>query len=76
MSILSKLPLLGASRLLALNRSDEIVVEGLRLVLLCFLLLVVALFGSPAETLVISAGALPLSLSWLKKAPTASSPVA
>ena len=46
-------PLRGASSLLALDRSNEIIVEGLAFVLLCFLLLVVVLSGPPAGTLVI-----------------------
>ena len=45
-------PLRGTSRLLALDRSDQIVIEGLTFVLPCFLL-VVALFGPPAGTLVV-----------------------
>ena len=56
-----------------LDRSNEMVVEGLTFVLSCFLLLVVVLFGPSARAVMSSAGAFPLSLSWLKKAPPASS---
>jgi len=67
-------PFWRASRLLALDRGDEIIVEGLSLDLPCFLLVV--LFGPPAGAFVVIDWCLPLLLLWLKKAPTASSPVA
>ena len=46
-------------RLLALDRSDETIVEGLTLVLPCFFLLLV-LFGPPAGAFVVVDGCLPL----------------
>ena len=52
-------PLQGASRLLALDNSNEVLVEGLPIDLPCLLLLVV-LFGPPARALVIVCWCLPL----------------
>jgi hypothetical protein len=53
-------PLRGASRLLALDRGKEIVVEGLSLILSRFLLVVV-LFGPPAGAFVVFCWCLPLA---------------
>jgi hypothetical protein len=54
-------PLWGTLRLLALDGSDEIIVEGLLLDLSCLLLLVV-LFGPPARALIVVSWCLPLAV--------------
>jgi len=68
-------PLWGDLRLLVLDSGDEIIIESLLLDRSCFLLVVV-LLGSSARALIVVRWRLPLSFSWLKKVPTASSSAA
>jgi len=68
-------PFRGASRLLVLDHSDKIVIEGLALVLPCFLLVVVIFLGPLLGSLLSSASTFPMSSLWLRKAPTAFSSV-
>jgi hypothetical protein len=66
-------PFRRASRLLTFDHDNEIIVDGLALVLSCLILLVVVLFGSYAGALIIIHWRLPLVALWPKNTPTASS---